>query len=235
MKKNINTAAIMSRAHEITRASIRPGDCYRVNFSAALRITWAEALEPAAVEAWNALNGEEKNAALLKMVWHTKKRDEAAEDRAPVADWIKTADDAQTVASAAFIRLYDFRILDKVTEAGKPLAVALYRAVYGAARQIKNAELRHARALRDTVNDDGETIQAVDLAAGPAAERIAPGPEEAAILRDTISRAARDDKDRAIIRLLAVGYNHPEIAARIGMSRQAIEKRINGIQSRYDA
>ena len=54
-------------------------------------------------------------------------------------------------------------------------------------------------------------------------------------MRDNISRTAKDDKDRAIIRLLTAGYNHPEIAARIGMSRQAVEKRINGIQSRYNA
>lgn len=241
MKKNIKN--IMTSAHEIARkiTAQHPGDCYAVNLAAALRLCWQEAGKSAA-EIWSTYTAEDQYDALLQMARYEFNHDDARHiirdgqiiPSAPLFAWVSkdhTADDLRAVAHEAFIRLYD--VFDRRPE--WPLSRALSRAICAAAQAINRQERRNARAIRNTTTDDGETLDAVDLAAGPRAERIAPGPEEAAIIRDSIRRAARDDKDRAIMGYLATGHSAREIADRLEMSHTAINKRIAAIRDRYAA
>ena len=45
----MNKSEMMRKAHRITRSSLLIGDCYAVNFSAALRMVWDEVKEAAAM------------------------------------------------------------------------------------------------------------------------------------------------------------------------------------------
>lgn len=239
----MNKSALMRKAHEIARkiTAQHPGDSYTVNLAAALRLCCKEAGKSAA-EIWSSYSDEEQYNALLKMAGYEYKHDDARHiikygqliPSAPLFAWVSadhTADDLRAVAHEAFIRLYDVF----ARHPDWPLSRALSRAICAAAQAINRQEKRNAHAVRSTTTDDGETLEAVDLAAGPRAERIAPGLEEAAIIRDGISRAARDDKDRAIIGYLATGHSAREIADRLQMSHTAINKRIAAIRDRYAA
>lgn len=59
--------------------------------------------------------------------------------------------------------------------------------------------------------------------------------EDAGEIRDAINAAAGDDIDAAIIRGAAAGYTSDDIGAAIGMSGQAVRKRLNAIRARIAA
>ena len=59
--------------------------------------------------------------------------------------------------------------------------------------------------------------------------------EDAGEIRDAINAAARDDIDAAIIRGAAAGYTTDDIGAVIGMSGQAVRKRLSAIRARIAA
>lgn len=232
-----NLHVIMTRAHELTRAALQPGDNYAVTFAAALRIAWEEASRPSAADEWTAMSGEEQYNALWRMTLHCYKRDQASgpdaegkTQRAPAFGWIKDADDLRAVAHEAYIRV--IALLDS-TEDGEELRRILWKAVMRAARYIDRQERRNPSALRKIVDDDGEELEEIDTTS-PTAERIAPDPYTAAAVLDSIDRAAKDAKDLAIMRALAAGYSARQIGDALGMSRTAINKRIAAFRARYD-
>lgn len=251
MKKNDSTARaraarVMARAHKIARriTSQHPGDSYAVNLAAALRLVWTEdGLSPREIfESWTS---EDRYNYLMRMAGYEYKRDDARTiyrngervPAAPVFTWVNPqhlADDLRAVAHDAYIRLYDC-YFDNPSKEDMSLQRMTSRAIIAAAQGISRAERRNASALRHTVNDDGAELDILDISAKGTAEPIAPGPETAAILRDRIARAARDDKDRAIMAGLAKGYSAREIAYRLGMSHTAVNKRIAAIRDRYAA
>lgn len=59
--------------------------------------------------------------------------------------------------------------------------------------------------------------------------------EDAGEIRDAINAAAGDDIDAAIIRGTAAGYTSDDIGAVIGMSGQAVRKRLSAIRARIAA
>ena len=235
-------SAIFTRAHAMTRAAIQPGDDYRVTFAAALRIAYAEAAASAAAE-WAAKTPEEQYNALLAMAWHEYGQRDARIDRRTgealpnVFTWVdprNPGDDIRAVAHEAYIRLLGY--LDDPRRADQSLSRMMSRAVIISAQKISRAERRNPSGLRERANPDNpeaEPLQYID-AQSPTAEH-APNPEAAAIIRDAISRAARDDTDRAIMDALARGYSAREIAPRVGMSHTAVNKRIAGMRDRYAA
>lgn len=231
-------AAIMSAAHEMTRKIRKqyPAADYRVTFAAALRIAWKETGKSAR-EIWTAYSGAEQAEYLQRMTAFEYKRRDArcTKDgkRLPnVFTWIDPAhiaDDLQAVTNEAYIRVC--AMLDDPRHEDKSLQRIISRAIIRAAEYISRAERRNATAKVTMIDDDGQELDAIDIYASVSAARPA-DPDSAAILRDRIDRAAKDDKDRAIIRLLALEYSARQIADMLNMSHTAINKQISGIRSR---
>lgn len=80
--------------------------------------------------------------------------------------------------------------------------------------------------------DIGPTETARDVRMRVAAARPI---EDAGEIRDAINAAAGDDIDAAIIRGAAAGYTSDDIGAVIGMSGQAVRKRLSAIRARIAA
>lgn len=80
--------------------------------------------------------------------------------------------------------------------------------------------------------DIGPTETARDVRMRGAAARPI---EDAGEIRDAINAAAGDDIDAAIIRGAAAGYTSDDIGAVIGMSGQAVRKRLSAIRARIAA
>lgn len=186
---------------------------------------------------WIALSGEQQADYLIRMTYFEYKRRDARRTKdgkqlPNVFTWIdpaRVSDDLQAVANEAYIRVCT--MLDDPRHADKSLQRIISRAIIRAAEYISRQERRNASAATRRTDDNGNEYDAIDIYAGPAAARPA-DPESAAILRDRIDRAAKDDKDRAIIRLLALEYSARQISDMIGLSHTAINKRIAGIKSR---
>ena len=252
--------SIMNRAHALTRA-IRaefPRADYRATFRAALAIAWSESREnaptttatPAPIDPraeWASMDGETQHNALRGMVCYCMNRDRAETDRngnfrPNYFNWIACADDITATADEAWARMGTaFANAEKAIADGKRDTMPTLRAIMAnaarsAARYTARQEYRHANAIRyeSIANEDGEsTMREYIKDSDSTAEPIAPNPEYAAIIRDSIERAAKDETDTTIVRALACGYSMREIAARIGMSHPAISKRVKAIRDRY--
>ena len=61
---------------------------------------------------------------------------------------------------------------------------------------------------------------------------LAPDPEENAVQRDLLARLLQSDEDRSIAGRMAEGLTVREIAAALGMSKSAVQRRINNIRNR---
>ena len=68
------------------------------------------------------------------------------------------------------------------------------------------------------------------LASGCAAK--APAPEETAIRRDLLALLLQTDEERRIAGRIAEGLSVREIAAALGMSKSAVQRRIDHIRNR---
>lgn len=236
-----NTRDIMTRAHAMTRAALQPGDNYAVTLAAALRICWSDALQPGALAEWQRMTGAEQHAALQRMTGYAMRKDAAETDsrgeyRPNRFAWVKDANDFAAIVADAWTRV-SVAVVDPRYSADS-LKRILYRAVCSAAQRINRAERRNASALHIdayTAEDGTERRREyIELQAGAAAERIATDPYTAAAIRDSIERAAADHIDRVIIRMRGAGYTQAEIAARVKMSQQAVNKRIQAIKARYN-
>ena len=119
----------------------------------------------------------------------------------------------------------------------RPLSHILFAACTQAVHVIRRAEYRHAAnccQLTSTADADGDecTQTPLDILPSVTAAPIS-SPEDAAIIRAAIEAAAADNIDRAIIRALADGHTVRAIAAAIGTSKSAIQRRIDKIRARY--
>lgn len=253
----MKTAIIMTRAHELTRATraIFADADYRATFRAALAIAWSESRANAAPvndprAEWDAMSGNAQADALTRMVKWCMNRDKAETDRngnfrPNYFNWISCADDITATAHEAYTRIdAAFANAEKAIADGKRDSMPSIRAIMAnaarsAARYIARQEYKHASALRieSKTDEDGniymrEYIKTDDAA---TAEPIAPNPETATLIADAVSRACKDDTDRAIVSALARGYSMREIAPRLGMSQPAISKRVKAIRERYSA
>lgn len=182
---------------------------------------------------WESMSGEQQYNALVAMAWTVRRKAEARNQTG--AAWIETEDDAQTVAADAWTRMGAALDRNEAQDAPAPLAVILYRAAAQAAHSISRAEQRHARAISATIDDDGAERWQIDTEAGADCDAIAPSPEAAAILRESVESVARDQVDRVALTMTARGYTTAEIAAALMVDRSTISRRLYAMRDRYHA
>lgn len=245
-------AAVLVRAHAMTRAAVAGTSYdYRATLAAALRIAWADATAPSALEAWAAMPDEEKvealKAATLKAAARDIARTDAAGNYRPDRfAWARTPDGIIPAAVVAeIVNEACSRLIPYLTDpkhAGKPLAALMYQAVVIGAQKIDRAERRNARAIKyedmprnDADKRDGAERLAKIIDGADRAFNAERGidPEAAAILKDTIEGLAADDVDRAILAGMINQYSAREIAEHVGMSHTAVNKRVAKIRTRY--
>lgn len=182
---------------------------------------------------WENMSGEQQYNALVAMAWTVRRKAEARNQTG--AAWIETEDDAQTVAADAWTRMGAALTRNEAQDAPAPLAVILYRAAAQAAHSISRAEQRHARAISATIDDDGAERWQIDTEAGADCDAIAPSPEAAAILRESVESITRDQVDRVALTMTARGYTSAEIAAALMVDRSTISRRLYAMRDRYHA
>lgn len=235
----MNKAQIMRQAWSLYRATVAefPETRSRAQFALCLKAAHeaARAAQSARRE-WENMSGEEQYTALIRMAWTVKHRAEAT-GRAADTEWIRTPDDAQTVAAEAWPRVAPALTRNEQSDEPRPLSHILFAACTQSAHVISRAEYRHASnccQITNTADADGDdyTQTPLDILPSVTAAPIS-SPEDIATTRAAIEAAAADNIGRAIIRALADGHTVRAIAAAIGTSKSAIQRRIDKIRARY--
>jgi hypothetical protein len=235
----MSKSQIMRQAWSLYRATVAefPETRSRAQFAVCLKEAHRAAqAATAARREWENMSGEEQYTALQKMAWTVKHRAEAT-GRAADTEWIKHPDDAQTVAADAWPRVAPALTRNEQSDEPRPLSHILYAACTQSAHIISRAEYRHASnccQLTSTADADGDdyTQTPLDILPSVTAAPVS-SPEDVATTRAAIEAAAADNIDRAIIRALANGHTVRTIAAALGMSKSAIQRRIDKIRARY--
>ena len=235
----MSKSQIMRQAWSLYRATVAefPETRSRAQFALCLKEAHRAAhAATAARREWENMSGEEQYNALQKMAWTVKHRAEAT-GRAADTEWIRTPDDAQTVAAEAWPRVAPALTRNEQSDEPHSLTHILFAACTQAAHAISRAEYRHASnccQLTSTADADGDdcTQTPLDILPSVTAAPIS-SPEDIATTRAAIEAAAIDSTDRAIIRALAAGHTVRTIAAALGMSKSAIQRRIDKIRARY--
>ena len=236
----MNKSQIMRKAWSLYRATVAefPETRSRAQFAVCLKEAHRAAQDAtAARREWENMSGEEQYTALQRMAWTVKSRAEATGRSADTA-WMRTTDDAQTVAAEAWPRVAPALTRNEQAEEPHMLAFILFAACTQAVHTIARAEYRHTSNCCKiiAIYADGEIADQTALDALPSAT-AAPtsSPEDAAIIRAAIEATAADNTDRQIIQALAIGLTVRAIASALGMSKSAVQRRIDSIRSRYRA
>lgn len=235
----MSKSQIMRQAWSLYRATVAEFPETRSRAQFALCLKEAHRAAQAATTArreWEAMDGEAQYTALIRMTWTVKHRAEA-NGRAADTEWIRTPDDAQTVAADAWPRVAPALTRNEQSDEPHPLSHILFAACTQSAHVISRAEYRHASnccQITNTADADGDdyTQTPLDILPSVTAAPIS-SPEDIATTRAAIEAAAADNIDRAIIRALADGHTVRAIAAALGMSKSAIQRRIDKIRARY--
>lgn len=235
----MSKSQIMRQAWSLYRATVAefPETRSRAQFAVCLKEAHRAAqAATAARREWENMSGEEQYTALQKMAWTVKHRAEAT-GRAADTEWIRTPDDAQTVAADAWPRVAPALTRNEQNAEPRSLAHILFAACTQAAHVISRAEYRHTAnccQLTSTADADGDdcTQTPLDYLPSVTAAPVS-SPEDVATTRAAIEAAAADNIDRAIIRALANGHTVRAIAAAIGTSKSSIQRRIDRIRARY--
>ena len=236
----MSKSQIMRKAWSLYRATVAefPETRSRAQFALCLKAAHEAARAAQSVRReWEGMDGEEQYTALQKMAWTVKGRAEATGRSADTA-WMRTADDARTVAAEAWPRVAP--ALDRNEQAEEPhtLAFILFAACTQAVHTIARAEYRHTSNCCKiiAIYADGEIADQTALDALPSVTAApASSPEDAAIIRAAIEATATDSTDRIILHGLAIGRTVRDIASALGMSKSAVQRRIDTIRSRYRA
>lgn len=227
----MSKSQIMRQAWSLYRATVAEFPETRSRAQFALCLKEAHRAAQAATTArreWEAMDGEAQYTALIRMTWTVKHRAEA-NGRAADTEWIRTPDDAQTVAADAWPRVAPALTRNEQSDEPRPLSYILFAACTQSAHVISRAEYRHASNCCQITNT---TQTPLDILPSVTAAPIS-SPEDIATTRAAIEAAAADNIDRAIIRALADGHTVRAIAAALGMSKSAIQRRIDKIRARY--
>ena len=235
----MSKSQIMRQAWSLYRATVAefPETRSRAQFALCLKEAHRAAqAATAARREWENMSGEEQYTALIRMAWTVKHRAEAT-GRAADTEWIRTPDDAQTVAAEAWPRVAPALTRNEQADEPHTLTHILFAACTQSAHVISRAEYRHVSnccQLTSTADADGDdyTQTPLDILPSVTAAPIS-SPEDIATTRAAIEAAAADNIDRAIIRALAAGHTVRTIAAALGMSKSAIQRRIDKIRARY--
>lgn len=262
MKKTVNyylsRAEILRRAWTLQRKTVEkyPDADKRGTFALCLREAWAEARQPQTLEQFRTLPGEAQFEILRKFaarcpayaaravkITEDPETGEKIKTPAPAAwaQWMQPrsagglelepwAVAVDTVAAEAYIGL------DRQPE-DLPLGIIL-------ARAVKAACMRLSRVYRDAPNNrhksktqdgSGAILDPVSLDDPDYTGAVHfPGPEGAAIVRESVRTAARDDTDFMILDLKSQGYTLQHIAAAVGMTHPAVIKRLRKMQQRLN-
>ena len=235
----MSKSQIMRQAWSLYRATVAefPETRSRAQFAICLKEAHRAAhAATAARREWENMSGEEQYTALIRMAWTVKHRAEAT-GRAADTEWIRTPDDAQTVAAEAWPRVAPALTRNEQSDEPHTLTHILFAACTQSAHVIARAEYRHASnccQLTSTADaeDDDNTQTPLDYLPSVTAAPVS-SPEDIATTRAAIEAAATDSTDRAIIRALADGHTVRTIAAALGMSKSAVQRRIDKIRARY--
>lgn len=236
----MSKSQIMRQAWSLYRATVAefPETRSRAQFALCLKEAHRAAQAAAAARReWENMSGEEQYTALQRMAWTVKSRAEATGRSADTAR-MRTTDDAQTVAAEAWPRVAPALARNEQAEEPHTLAFILFAACTQAVHTIARAEYRHnSNCCQIIASDaDGDTADQTALDALPSVTATpTSSPEDAAIVRAAIEATAADNTDRQIIQALAVGLTVRAIASALGMSKSAVQRRINSIRSRYRA
>lgn len=236
----MSKSQIMRKAWSLYRATVAefPETRSRAQFAVCLKEAHRAAQAAAAARReWENMSGEEQYTALQRMAWTVKGRAEATGRSADTA-WMRTTDDAQTVAAEAWPRVAPALARNEQAEEPHTLAFILFAACTQAVHTIARAEYRHTSNCCQiiAIDADGDTADQTALDALPSVTATpTSSPEDAAIIRATIEATAADNTDRQIIQALAIGLTVRAIASALGMSKSAVQRRINSIRSRYRA
>lgn len=210
----------------------------RAQFGLCLRSVWEQAnAARAARREWESMDGPQQYESLTRMAWTVKRRAEAT-GRSIDTEWILTADDAQTVAADAWLRVSAALDRNDEREDPRPLGYILYAACTQAAHSIARAEIRHVTACTSAdaitaANPDTTNGQSLlDMRSSCTAAPISANPADAYTIRAAIEHAAADDEQtRELIAQLASGYTVRDIAAHLGMSKSAVQRRIDKVRA----
>lgn len=236
----MSKSQIMRKAWSLYRATIAefPETRSRAQFALCLKAAHEAARAAQSVRReWENMSGDEQYNALQRMAWTVKIRAEAT-GRSADTEWMRTTDDAQTVAAEAWPRVAPALTRNEQAEDPHTLAFILFAACTQAAHTISRAEYRHTSNCCQIIasDADGDTADQTALDALPSVTATpTSSPEDAAIIRAAIEATAADNTDRQIIQALAVGLTVRAIASALGMSKSAVQRRINSIRSRYRA
>ncbi len=221
--------------NEITTAA--PECRSRAQFGLCLRAAWEQAnAARTARREWEQMTGAQQFEALTRMAWAARKRAEAT-GRGIDTEWMRTEDDAQTVAADAWPRVLSALDRNDQREDPRPLGFILYAACTQAAHSISRAEIRHvsactsADAIAAATPDTNNGQSLLDIRSSCTASRFGGDPEEGYTIRAAIDAAAADATGREIIARLAAGYTVRDIAAAIGMSKSAVQRRIDKVRA----
>ena len=218
----MSKSQIMRKAWSLYRATVAefPETRSRAQFAICLKAAHeaARAAQSARRE-WDSMDGEAQFAA--------------------DTEWIKRPDDAQTVAAEAWPRVAPALDRNEQSDEPRPLSYILFTACTQAAHVIARREYRHTSNMADIYAldirpaDSSEYTQTpLDSLPSVTAAPVS-SPEDIATTRAAIEAAAVDSTDRQIIRALAAGYTVRAIAAHMGTSKSAVQRRIDKIRARY--
>ena len=175
--------------------------------------------------AWRSMSGEEQYIVLQKMAWTVRR---GGSKRG--AEWIQTQDDAMTVAAEAWLRMDAALERNERAEEPRTLKLIMYCACAQAANTISRREKRHDGHSVSMTAEAGEMAGLFDRNAANVSP--APAPEETAIQRDLLALLLQTDEERRIAGRIAEGLSVREIAAALGMSKSAVQRRIDHIRNR---
>lgn len=236
----MSKAQIMRKAWSLYRATVAefPETRSRAQFAECLKEAHRIAnTAKAARREWEQMTGAQQFEALTRMAWIVKRRAEAT-GRGIDTEWILSADDAQTVAADAWPRVLSALDRNDQREDQRPLGYILYTACTQAAHSISRAEIRHvsacisADAIRAANPDTNNGQSLLDMRQSCTAAPISGDPADAYTIRAAIEQAAAgDDATREIIARLAAGHTVRDIAAAIGMSKSAVQRRIDKVRA----
>lgn len=235
----MSKSQIMRKAWSLYRATVAefPETRSRAQFAICLKEAHRAAqAATAARREWENMSGEEQYTALQRMAWTVKSRAETTGRSADTA-WMRTADDAQTVAAEAWPRVAPALARNEQAEEPHTLAFILFAACTQAVHTIARAEYRHTANCCHIIADadSGAANQSLMDVLPSVTATPASSPEDAAIIRATIEATATDSTDRIILHGLAIGRTVRDIAAALGISKSAVQRRIDTIRSRYRA
>ena len=171
------------------------------------------------------MSDEEQYTALQKMAWTVRR---GGSKRG--AEWIQTQADAMTVAAEAWLRMGAALERNERADEPRPLNLILYSACAQAANTIARRGKCYFSATASLTMEDGEMTDLFDMNAVHVLP--APDPEENAVQRDLLARLLQSDEDRSIAGRMAEGLTVREIAAALGMSKSAVQRRIDHIRNR---